>query len=112
MGIDETINALKEQGFQIEKDNGNNYMVSFEAHKANEWEEFISKHLEIGYWNEYLANDSVVFLFHLEDGFKKYIVENFENNDVLKLCEKLCECKFESIKSMLIGNHFYKDKIV
>ena len=23
----------------------------------------------------------------------------------------ICKCKFESIKSMLVGNHFYKDKL-
>lgn len=39
---------------------------------------FITKHLELGYWNEVLA-----------------------------LCEKLCECKFKSIRAMLVGNHFF-----
>lgn len=107
MGIDYTIMELRNQDFDVQKD-GDNYMVSFQEEKSNIWEDFISKHLELGYWNEYLTEDRVVFLFHLENGIKRYEVYNFENNEVLALCEKLCECKFESIKAMLVGNHFYK----
>ena len=43
----------------------------------------------------------------VNDGFKRYEVENFINNEVLELCEKLCDCKFESIKKMLSDNVFY-----
>lgn len=110
MGVDNSILELKQQGFIIEND-GDNYMVSFSADKALVWEEYITKHLELGYWNEYLTEDKVVFLFHLEDGIKKYEVYHFSNDEVLALCEKLCECKFTSIKDMLIGNHFY-NKII
>jgi len=107
MGTDNSIEELENQGFIIEKDGGN-YMVSFPKEKADIWETFISAHLEFEYWNEYLAEEKVVFLFHLSEGIKKFEVYNFENDEVLALCEKLCECKFESLKSMLIGNHFYK----
>lgn len=111
MGIDKSIYNLQNEGFYIEQDSENNYMVSFDADKSGIWEEFICKHLEFGYWNEYLTEDGVIFLFHLEDGIKRYVVNNYSNDEVLKLCEKLCECKFESIKTMLAENHFYKDKI-
>lgn len=107
MGIDSSINELKNQGFSIEND-GNNFMVSFPKDKTSIWEAFIIEHLALEYWNEYLTEDGVVFVFHLQEGIKRYEVHNFENNEVLSICEKLCECKFESIKSMLIGNHFYK----
>ena len=110
MGVDNSILELKQQGFTVEND-GDNYMVSFSADKALVWEEYITKHLELGYWNEYLTEDKVIFLFHLEDGIKKYEVYNFSNDEVLALCEKLCECKFTSIRDMLIGNHFY-NKII
>ena len=53
----------------------------------------------------------MVFLFHLEDGIKKYDVKNFVNEEVLALCERLCKQKFGVLKSMLEGNHFYKDRI-
>ena len=108
MGIDSSIMELKEQGFIIQND-GDNYMVAFSKEKSMIWEEFIVNHLEIGYWNEYLTEKEVVFLFHLEDGIKKYKVYDYKNDEVLALCEKLCECKFESIKAMLIGNHYYKN---
>ena len=110
MGIDSSIKALKFSGFTIEQD-GTNYMVSFSKENASIWEEFISNHLEFGYWNEYLTESGVIFLFHLQEGIKRYVVDHYENEEVLNLCETLCECKFESMKSMLRGNHFYKDKI-
>ena len=83
-------------------------MVSFPEEKASIWEDFITQHLALEYWNEYLTDDGCVFLFHLQEGIKRYEVRNYQNDEVLALCEKLCECKFESIKSMLMGNHFYK----
>ena len=55
-----------------------------------------------------MAEDKIIFLFHLPDGFKRYEVIDYENDEVLSLCEKLCECKFESIKKMLSDNSFYK----
>lgn len=110
MGIDNSIKELESKGFIIENDE-NNYMVSFSKENASIWEEYISNHLELEYWNEYLVDSGVIFLFHLHEGIKRYVVDNYENDEILKLCEKLCQCKFESIKSMLSCNHFYKDKI-
>ena len=106
MGIDNSIFELENQGFYIEKE-WDNYRVSFPKNKAEIWEEFIKKHLEIEFWNEYLAEDKVVFLFHLVDGFKRYEVQNYVNDEVLRLCEQLCNSKFESIKKMLSDNSFY-----
>lgn len=107
MGIECTIMELKNQGFDIKND-GDNYMVAFPKEKRLIWEEFIISHLELGYWNEYITENEVVFLFHLEDGIKRYEVYNYDNDEVLALCEKLCECEFESLKEMLVGNHYYK----
>ena len=107
MGVDNSIYELEQQGFIIERE-WDNFKVSFPEDKAELWEEFIKRHLEVEYWNEYLTEDKVVFLFHLEDGIKRYEVYDYQNNEVLALCEKLCECKFESIRAMLVGNHFYK----
>lgn len=110
MGIDESIYSLEHQGFEINRDGGN-FMVSFPRKKAMIWEEFISAHLEFEYWNEYITENGAVFLFHLQDGIKRYEVNDFINDEVLGLCERLCECKFESIKRMLSDNHFYKNFI-
>lgn len=51
-------------------------------------------------------------MFRLDNGIKRYYVENYFNDEVLTLCEKLCECKFTSIKNMLKENRFYSDKII
>lgn len=110
MGIDESIYTLETQGFEINRDGGN-FMVSFPEEKAGIWEAFISAHLEFEYWNEYLTENGAVFLFHLQDGIKRYEVNDFINDEVLELCERLCDCKFESIKRMLSDNHFYKNFI-
>ena len=107
MGIDNRIMELVSQGFDIQND-GNNFIVSFPEEKSDVWEGFITQYLELGYWNEYLTEGRVVFLFHLEDGIKRYEVYNYDNQEVLALCEKLCECKFEYLRAMLEGNHFYK----
>lgn len=106
MGVTSSILTLKEQGFIIEKD-GDNYMVSFDKDKSPIWEEFISKNLKLGFWNEYIQDGIVVFLFHLKDGIKRYEVHFYNNDEVLSLCEKLCGCKFPSIYQMIIDNHFY-----
>ena len=110
MGIDPVINELKNEGFIIEND-GINYMVSFPVDKTSLWEDFISKYLKLGFWNEYIADNCAVFLFHLQDGIKKYEVNHFDNDEVLSLCEKLSNSKFESLETMLKDNHFYKEKV-
>ena len=110
MGISDKIKELTADGFEIKND-GSNYMVAFPKEQCSLWETFISGNLERGYWNDYLTEDSVVFLFHLDDGIRKYEVHNFDNSEVLALCEKLCECKFQSLKHMLTGNHYYREII-
>lgn len=110
MGIDESILGLEQKGFLIEKVQ-NDYQVSFSEENASAWEDFIRQHLNENYWNEYLADDKVIFIFHLSDGFKRYEVKNYDNDEVLGLCEKLCNCKFVSIKKMLADNSFYRNFI-
>ena len=110
MGMDDSIMSLNGQGFDIKPD-GNNYTVSFPKYMAHLWEDFVKSHLQLEYWNEYLTENKVVFLFCLQDGIKRFEVENYQNDQVLKLCEKLCDCRFESIKEMLLGNWFYNEKL-
>lgn len=106
MGVDSSIHELEALGFVIEAD-GDNYMVTFPDGMEAVWEEFIRSKLEIEYWNEYLTDSGVVFTFHLREGFRRYEVQNFENAEVLALCEELCSCKFGSLRAILTGNHFY-----
>lgn len=107
MGINKKISELKKQGFSIKK-YGKDYAVIFSGGKSTLWENFISNNLDIGYWNEYLNEDKVIFIFRLPDGIRRFEVNNFTDPEVLALCEKLCDRKFGSIKSMLTENKFYK----
>ena len=65
MGIGDEIYSLEEKGFAIERF-GDDYGVSFPKEMAGVWEDFITRFLEIEYWNEYLTEKGVVFLFHLQ----------------------------------------------
>lgn len=108
--MDDSVLSLKDRGFEVKPD-GENYTVIFPEKLSAEWENFVSSHLKLEYWNEYFIGNKVVFLFQLQDGVKRFEVENYKNGQVLKLCEKMCGCKFESIKSMLLENWFYKEKL-
>lgn len=107
MGVGKDIFVLKKQGFKIKK-RGSDFEVVFKPENVKTWEEFIVNNLQVGFWNEYLAGDKVVFLFNLQDGIHRYEVQDFENEEVLALCEKLCERDFGSIKNMLFTNKFYR----
>jgi hypothetical protein len=110
MGIDESVLSITKYGFDVKRD-GENYTATFSKYKAPIWEDFIRKTLKPEYWNEYFADGKIVFLFHLQDGIKRYEIENYENDEVLRLCEQLCECKFTSLKDMLLENWFYNENI-
>ncbi|MDD3919665.1 MAG: hypothetical protein PHO41_00605 [Eubacteriales bacterium] len=108
MGVDPSIQALTAQGFTVTPD-GENYMVSFPEDKAGVWEAFILSRLKTGFWNDYLTDDGVVFLFLLPEGVKRCVVRDYQDDQVLALCEKLCGRKFESMRSMLTENPFYRE---
>lgn len=52
MGGNDSIYSLKEAGFIIHKNKKNNYEIEFPKEKNNLWEEYITKNLELGYWNK------------------------------------------------------------
>ncbi len=108
MGVNSSIYNLEKYGFVIERDN-NNFKVTFPENKKEIWEEYIKTQLKQGFWNDYISeNNQSTFIFHLENGFKKYEVDDFKNDEVLSLCEKLCCCKFDSLEKMFKDNKFYK----
>ncbi len=108
MGMGSDVLSLREQGFCVNAD-GENYTVSFSAEKTAVWEEFVCSHLALEYWNEYVRGTKTVFLFRLSYGIRRFEVYNYEDDEVLRLCEQLCERKFTSIKEMLLENWFYKE---
>ena len=112
MGVDKSIYELEKQGFIIEEDDGD-YMVSFPESKSEMWETFIKSKLQVEFWNEYISRDTmeIVFNFHLKEGFKRYVVRDLNNDEVLSLCEKLSDCRYESIEKMMRDNLFYNEKV-
>ncbi len=105
MGID-NINKLSENGFII-KQFGNNFGITFTDDKIQMYEEYICSELQEGFWNEYLGKDKV-FIFKFPNGkIKKYILDNKNEEEILKLCSEFADCKFESIDQMLKDNKFY-----
>lgn len=110
MGVRDNILELEKEGFIIEKDN-DDYMVSFPNDKSKVWEKFIIENLDNGYWNEYIGND-IIFIFKFEDGkIKKYILDNSNEKEILKLCCEFAQTEFDSIRKMLEDNEFYMDKL-
>ncbi len=107
MGITD-INELRENGFNI-KIYGENYGISFSDDKIKIFEEFICKNLQNGFWNEYLGKEKV-FIFKSENSeIKRYVLNNDNEEEILNLCSKFAEYKFESITKMLKDNEFYLD---
>lgn len=107
MGIPD-INELRENGFNI-KTYGENYGISFPDDKIKIFEEFICKNLQNGFWNEYLGKEKV-FIFKSENSeIKRYILNNDNEEEILNLCSKFADYKFESITKMLNDNEFYLD---
>ena len=105
MGIPD-INELRENGFNI-KTYGENYGISFPDDKIKIFEEFICKNLQNGFWNEYLGKEKV-FIFKSENSeIKRYVLNNDNEEEILNLCSKFADYKFESITKMLKDNKFY-----
>ena len=70
MGIDDSIWALEQHGFVIQKD-WDNFTVAFPEDKAELWENFIREHLEVEYWNEYLTEE-----FFAPDYFDYIVIDD------------------------------------
>ena len=105
MGITD-IDDLRKNGFNI-KIYGENYGISFPDDKIKIFEEFICKNLKNGFWNEYLGKEKV-FIFKFENGeIKRYVLNDENEEEILNLCSKFAEYKFESITKMLKVNKFY-----
>lgn len=105
MGIN-NVDVLIQNNFLIES-YGKNFGISFSDDKIEIFEKYIYENLQNGYWNEYLGKEKV-FIFKFNDGrIKRYVLNKDNEKDILDLCEKFADCKFESIDSMLKDNKFY-----
>lgn len=101
-------NELIENGFNVQLYEGD-YLVSFTDDKKEFFEQFIKKNLENGFWNEYLGKEKV-FIFKFNDSrVQKYVLNDSNEEEVLKLCREFANQNFESIDKMLRNNEFYKE---
>ena len=107
MGVN-NIDVLKQNNFKI-KHFKNDYGVIFDDNEVELFEKYICETLENGFWNEYLGKDKV-FIFKSKDGeIKKYVLNNDNEKEILKLCCEFAKCEFESIDKMLRDNEFYAE---
>lgn len=113
MGVDNSINELKSQGFGIFPD-GEDYKVRFNADKSEIWESYINEHLKDTYWNEYINLNTMDIVFMIKENDTIQRIENHdmeENDSLLETCNRLCEGNFKTIKDLIYSNDFYKEAI-
>ena len=89
-----TKNDIESLGGKVESVTDKGYLcVEFPITKTAEFEKIISEKMEPGFWNEYMTNEKVVFIFKYKDGK----LERFELDD--ENAHKIC----------VIGNQFNDD---
>ncbi len=107
MGI-ENVSELKARGFIIEEIDGD-FGIKFSKDKENEYEEFLVKNLDPGYWNEYLGEE-IVFIFKFPDGsIKRFVYSEDSEQEILDLCGEFNECVYTSFIEMLRDVDFYEE---
>ncbi len=102
------IHELIENGFNVQSSD-EDYLVSFTDDKTNFFEAFIQRNLENGFWNEYLGKDKVFIFKHKNGRVHKYVLNDSNEKEILKLCKEFANQDFENIDKMLKDNEFYKE---
>ncbi len=111
MGINERIINLDKNKFKI-NDDESDYEIIFNKEDTFLYEKFIVENLEVGYWNEYIIDDKIVFMFKEIDGLlNKYVLSEENNEQILNKCSKFAEANFASIRQMFLDTPFYSDKL-
>lgn len=109
MGIDKGIKKLGKE-FVVKEDDGD-YEVTFTKDKAEKWEKFIEDNMNDGFWNEYIIDDEIRFIFKEDGIIKKYVLNKDNNQEILEKCRYFAESNFDSIRNIYENTPFYKDKI-
>ncbi len=110
MGVNETIYNLGDD-FKIEEDEGD-FEVTFTKGNEDKWEEFIINNMSCGFWNEYLIDDEIRFIFKDENGtVSKYVLSRENNGEILDKCRSYAEAEFKTVHGMYLDTPFYADKI-
>ena len=113
MGVDDSINELSSQEFEIVPDD-EDYKVRFNSVNSDIWESYIRKHIKDTYWNEYINLNTmdITFLIKENDEITRVVNHNFEEDDnLLQTCNRLSEQDFKTIKDLIYSCSFYKEAI-
>ena len=112
MGGSDSVLELVKYGFKIEKNESGNYEIIFPINMERKFEKYLLNNLKPGFWNEWLNNDRVHFLFRFKNGdFRGYELSEKNEKEILELCQEFANVKFKSIKDMLMENQFYSKYI-
>ena len=112
MGVESVDEELKKLGVEFAKDDGS-YLVTLKPEQIEVYEKFVDGALKDGYWNEYIVDGEAHFTFKEKGGKLKKITwkPGDKEKELLALCEKYAETKFESIEKMIRGTEFYADAL-
>ena len=117
MGADKiTDEQLGDLSIEIEKDSDGDRKLKIPAEKLREYIDLIKSGLNLGFWNETIGADEIVFVFKFKDGAIKDYKLSVENEaEIGKLCSEFASespDKTKNVYKYISGNSFYHDFMV
>lgn len=115
MGVkDATENHLKSLGVaNATKSESGNWKLEIPTEKIEAYKEFVKAKLEPGFWNEFLDEYGIHFIFKLKDGtYKEYALSSTNEQEIDNLCAKLNNEppeKTANVYKYLAENDYYHD---
>jgi leucyl-tRNA synthetase len=111
MGVDDITQDLKTLGATVAgKTESGHYKVLIPTEKLEAFEELIIRTMRPGFWNEYIA-EQTVFIFKTKDNhIKRYVHTPDNEQEILALCNQYAQADFSSLGAMLLGNDFYRQQ--
>lgn len=113
MGVDNAEKDLEKLGIEYTKSSGelgDYYSLIIPEGKLQKYEEFIIEKMKPEFWNEYINNGKVVFIFKLADGkTERYVWTKDQRDAEARIGELVVQFtgSFSGVESMLQGNSFY-----
>lgn len=113
MGTDSDIkDKLDDIGATYQIEDEKYYLVKIPNEKLSEYENVISEYLKPGFWNEYIGRE-VVFIFKTMKGkIIRYVWNDSNEKDILKLCNEYAGFNKISIQEMLLSEPFYHENSI
>ncbi len=117
MGADKiTDEQLEGLGVGIEKDSDGDKKLKIPSEKLGEYIELIKSGLNLGFWNEMVGAEEIIFVFKFKDGNVKEYKLSVENEaEIAKLCSEFAgesPDKTKNVYKYISGNSFYHDFMI